>query len=148
MSRRKKKSEVILKSLQEDHLALTREDRRCDVPSCPVFAEDQVFGDRHCLPCVDLLMEESRAPGHRRSWGAKNHHRRWVTKGGGQDWASQVREELAEVGPSAANSRPASADATLKERLGEGQLSRKGQERRPASNKGGSRGGAEGTRAR
>ena len=57
--------------------------------------------------------------------------------------ASQVGEELAEVGPSAAKARPASADATLEERLGEGQLSRKGQERRPASNEGGSRGGAE-----
>ena len=58
--------------------------------------------------------------------------------------ASRVGEELAEVGPSAAKARPASADATLEERLGEGQLSRKGQERRPASNEGGSRGGAEG----
>ena len=57
---------------------------------------------------------------------------------------SRVGEELAEVGPSAAKARPASADSTLEERLGEGQLSRKGQERRPASNKSGSRGGAEG----
>ena len=56
--------------------------------------------------------------------------------------ASRVGEELAEVGPSAAKaSRP---DATLEERLSEGQLSRKGQERRPQSNEGGSRGGAEG----
>ena len=62
-----------------------------------------------------------------------------MTRGGGR-----VGEELAEVGPSAAKARPASADATLEERLGEGQLSRKGQERRPASNEGGSRGGAEG----
>ena len=86
------------------------------------------FGVRH------VLMEKPRA-GTVGRWrgpalqgrGAKNHHRRL--------WASRVREELAEAGPSAAKTRLASADATLEERLGEGQLSRKGQERRPASNK-------------
>ena len=51
-----------------------------------------------------------------RGGGAKNRHRRRVTRGGGQ--------ALAEVGPSAAKARPASTDATVEERLGEGQLSR------------------------
>ena len=74
-------------------------------------------------------MQESRAPGH----GAKNHRRKRVTRGGGQ--AESARSSL-RSGPaphSAAKARPASADATLEERLGEGQLSRKGQERGPAT---------------
>ena len=78
--------------------------------------------------------------GAKKRVGGQEHHRRRVTRGGGQ--AESARRLLRR--PSAAKARPASADATLEERLCEGQPSRKRKERRPASSKGGSIGGAEG----
>ena len=87
--------------------------------SIPAWSAD-VFFLTHLF--ASATVRGWRGPALRRGGNAKNRHRRRVTR------AESARSSL----------RSGPAPPKPERRLGEGQLSRKGQERRPASNEGGS----------